>query len=169
VLSASLRCTCGATVWLTGLPGAGKTTLARALERRLRGEGRRVRILDADEDRVEGRTEEGLVYGAEDGVVRIGLAAEVLARNGIVAVVPVFAPHADSRASVRARHARSGTPYLEVHVAAPADGSVDPHEAPASPPDLRIDSHRQTLDESAGALYALLAGKGLVRGLGSEP
>ncbi|KOX37460.1 adenylylsulfate kinase, partial [Streptomyces sp. NRRL F-6492] len=42
-------CTCGATIWLTGLPSAGKTTIAYELAGRLRGEGHRVEVLDGDE------------------------------------------------------------------------------------------------------------------------
>ncbi|MEU0705743.1 adenylyl-sulfate kinase, partial [Streptomyces bacillaris] len=95
----------------------------------------------------------------------------------------VIAPFADSREAVRARHAKSATPYLEVHVATPVEvcsvrdvkglyakqaageisgltGVDDPYEAPESP-DLRIESHQQTVQESAAALHALLTERGL--------
>ncbi|MET8573623.1 adenylyl-sulfate kinase [Streptomyces sp. NPDC005012] len=179
-------CTCrpGATVWLTGLPSSGKTTLANALAGRLRAEGRRVEVLDGDE--IREFLSAGLGFSREDrhtNVQRIGLVAEVLARNGITTVVPVIAPYADSRAAVRKRHLASDTPFLEVHVATPVEvcavrdvkglyakqaageisgltGVDDPYEAPADP-DLRIESHTQSVTESAAALHALLTEKGL--------
>ncbi|MEV6161441.1 adenylyl-sulfate kinase [Streptomyces sp. NPDC052052] len=175
-------CRCGATVWLTGLPSSGKTTVARAVERGLREAGRRVEVLDGDEFRESFSS--GLGFSREDrhtNVRRIGMVAEVLARNGVIALVPVIAPYADSREAVRERHARSGTRYLEVHVATPVEvcsardvkglyakqaageisgltGVDDPYEAPESP-DLRIESHRQTVNESAAAVLELLSGR----------
>lgn len=171
----------GATLWLTGLPSSGKTTLARAVGERLRAAGRRVEILDGDE--IRAFLSAGLGFSREDrytNVQRIGLVAEVLARNGVVAVVPVIAPYADSREAVRARHARSGTRYLEIHVATPVEvcsvrdvkglyarqaagalsgltGVDDPYEAPRSP-DLRIAAHLRTVAESADAVLELLDG-----------
>jgi adenylylsulfate kinase len=87
----------GATVWLTGLPSAGKTTVARILGTRLKAEGHRVEVLDGDE--VRRFLSAGLGFSREDrntNVQRIGLVAEVLARNGVLAVVPVIAPYADT-------------------------------------------------------------------------
>ncbi|WP_176709969.1 adenylyl-sulfate kinase [Streptomyces sp. Wb2n-11] len=174
----------GATIWLTGLPSAGKTTIAYELAGRLKAEGRRVQVLDGDE--IREFLSAGLGFSREDrytNVQRIGYVAELLARNGVTALVPVIAPYADSREAVRKRHQGSDTPYLEVHVATPVEvcsvrdvkglyarqaageisgltGVDDPYEAPASP-DLRIESHRQTVQESAAALHALLTERGL--------
>ncbi|MCB5168766.1 adenylyl-sulfate kinase [Streptomyces bambusae] len=174
----------GATVWLTGLPSAGKTTIAYALAERLRAEGHRVEVLDGDE--IREFLSAGLGFTREDrhtNVQRIGFVAELLASNGVKALVPVIAPYADSREAVRERHAAAGTGYLEVHVATPVEvcserdvkglyakqaagqisgltGVDDPYEAPQSP-DLRIESHTQTVQESAASLFALLAEKGL--------
>jgi adenylylsulfate kinase len=176
--------TTGATVWLTGLPSAGKTTLAHALAEKLRAEGRRVEVLDGDE--IREFLSAGLGFTREDrhtNVTRIGYVAELLARNGVLALAPVIAPYADSREAVRKRHQAEGTAYLEVHVATPVEvcsvrdvkglyakqaageltgltGVDDPYEAPADP-DLRIESHTQSVDESAAALYALLTERGL--------
>ncbi|MFJ3928575.1 adenylyl-sulfate kinase [Streptomyces sp. NPDC090022] len=181
-------CTCcpGATVWLTGLPSAGKTTLAHALADRLRAGGRRVEVLDGDE--IRAFLSAGLGFSREDrdtNVRRIGMVAEVLARNGVLALVPAIAPYADSRAAVRGRHEASGTAYLEVHVATPVEvcsardvkglyarqaagelsgltGVDDPYEVPESP-DLRIAAHTQTVAESAERLLTLLSERGLSR------
>ncbi|MET7436705.1 adenylyl-sulfate kinase [Streptomyces sp. NPDC004082] len=176
--------TTGATVWLTGLPSAGKTTIANELAVRLRTEGHRVEVLDGDE--IREFLSSGLGFSREDrdtNVRRIGFLADLLARNGVKALVPVIAPFADSREAVRERHRASGAPYLEVHVATPVEvcsvrdvkglyakqaageisgltGVDDPYEEPASP-DLRIESHTQTVQESAAALYSLLTERGL--------
>jgi adenylylsulfate kinase len=175
---------CGATVWLTGLPSAGKTTIATALAERLRAEGHRVEVLDGDE--VRAFLSRGLGFSRADrdtNIQRIGFVAELLASNGVKVLAPVIAPYADSRAAVAARHAERGTAYLEVHVATPVEvcserdvkglyakqaageisgltGMDDPYEAPASP-DLRIEAHTQTVAESAAALHALLTERGL--------
>jgi adenylylsulfate kinase len=175
---------CGATVWLTGLPSAGKTTIALALAEQLRAEGQRVEILDGDEIRTF--LSAGLGFTPEDrdtNIQRIGFVAELLASNGVTVLAPVIAPYAASRAAVAARHAAQGTPYLEVHVATPVEvcsvrdvkglyakqaageitgltGVDDPYEAPTSP-DLRIEAHTQTAADSAAALRALLTERGL--------
>ncbi|TLQ43062.1 adenylyl-sulfate kinase [Streptomyces marianii] len=174
----------GATIWLTGLPSAGKTTIAYELASRLRGGSRRVEVLDGDE--IREFLSAGLGFSREDrhtNVQRIGFVAELLASNGVTVLVPVIAPYADSREAVRKRHGAEGTPYVEVHVATPVDvcavrdvkglyarqaageisgltGVDDPYEAPESP-DLRIESHTQTVQESAQALHALLIERGL--------
>ncbi|MFI1188896.1 adenylyl-sulfate kinase [Streptomyces californicus] len=177
-------CWPGATVWLTGLPSGGKATIAYELAERLRAEKRRVEVLDGDE--IREFLSAGLGFSREDRrthVRRIGLMAEVLARNGVLAIVPVIAPFADCREAVRERHRAAATTYLEVHVATPVEvrserdakgpyaeqtagevsgptGVDDPYEEPASP-DLRIESQSQTVRESAVALHALLAERGL--------
>ncbi|MEU5400438.1 adenylyl-sulfate kinase [Streptomyces sp. NPDC005963] len=174
----------GATIWLTGLPSAGKTTIALALAERLAAQGRRVEVLDGDE--IREFLSAGLGFSREDrhtNVQRIGFVAELLASNGVTVLVPVIAPYADSRDAVRKRHAAEGTSYVEVHVATPLDvcserdvkglyarqaagqisgltGVDDPYEVPVSP-DLRIESQHQTVQESAAALHALLTERGL--------
>jgi adenylylsulfate kinase len=175
----------GATVWLTGLPSAGKTTIAYALAEQLRGDGHRVEVLDGDE--IREFLSPGLGFTREDrhtNVQRIGFVAELLASNGVKVLVPVIAPYADSREAVRKRHQGQGTAYLEVHVATPVEvcsvrdvkglyakqaageisgltGVDDPYEIPADP-DLRIETDGRTVTDSANALRTLLAGKGLV-------
>ncbi|MFI9767857.1 adenylyl-sulfate kinase [Streptomyces sp. NPDC052415] len=176
--------TTGATVWLTGLPSAGKTTIAYELAGRLRKEGHRVEVLDGDE--IREFISAGLGFSRADrhtNVQRIGFLADLLARNGVKTLVPVIAPYADSREAVRKRHQDSGTAYLEIHVATPVEvcserdvkglyakqaageltgltGVDDPYEEPETP-DLRIESQNQTVRESAAAVYALLSERGL--------
>ncbi|MFI6103407.1 adenylyl-sulfate kinase [Streptomyces sp. NPDC051310] len=174
----------GATIWLTGLPSAGKTTIAHELAGRLRAGGHRVEVLDGDE--IREFLSAGLGFSREDrhtNVQRIGFVAELLASHGVKVLVPVIAPYADSREAVRGRHRQAGTAYVEVHVATPVEvcsvrdvkglyakqaageisgltGVDDPYEEPESP-DLRIESQNQTVQESAAAVHALLTERGL--------
>jgi adenylylsulfate kinase len=176
--------TTGATVWLTGLPSAGKTTIAHALAERLRAEGRETEVLDGDE--IREFLSAGLGFSREDrhtNVQRIGFVSELLAAHGVLVLVPVIAPYADSREAVRKRHQARGTGYVEVHVATPLDvcsdrdvkglyakqaageltgltGVDDPYEIPEDP-DLRVQTQGRTVQESAAAVYALLAERGL--------
>ncbi|MGW3078162.1 adenylyl-sulfate kinase [Kitasatospora sp. NPDC001132] len=177
-------CERGATVWLTGLPSAGKTTLAFALAERLRAEGHRVEVLDGDE--IREFLSKGLGFSREDrhtNVTRIGFVAEKLAANGVKVLAPVIAPFADSRAAVRERHAANGTEFLEVHVATPVElcaerdvkglyakqaageisgltGVDDPYEAPRDP-ELRLQTRGREVAESAAELYVFLTERGL--------
>jgi adenylylsulfate kinase len=177
----------GATIWLTGLPSAGKTTIATALAERLRADGHRAEVLDGDE--IREFLSSGLGFSREDrhtNVQRIGFVAELLASNGVKVLVPVIAPYADSRDAVRKRHEAEGTAYLEVHVATPVEvcsvrdvkglyakqaageisgltGVDDPYEAPETP-DLRIETQDSTVAKSAAALHALLVERGLADG-----
>ncbi|WP_069172002.1 adenylyl-sulfate kinase [Streptomyces griseus] len=174
----------GATVWLTGLPSAGKSTIAAAAAERMRAAGRRVEVLDGDEMRTF--LSAGLGFSRADrhtNVTRIGFVAELLASHGVLVLAPVIAPHAESRAAVRRHHESSGTPYLEVHVATPVEvcagrdvkglyarqaaggltglsGVDDPYDVPADP-DARIAAHREGVDESVGALLDLLKRRGI--------
>ena len=82
----------GATLWFTGLPSSGKSTIAYALARQLRAEGRRVQLLDGDEVRPRLSAELGFSREHRDiNVRRIGWVARLLASHGVVVLVPVIA------------------------------------------------------------------------------
>lgn len=107
----------GATVWFTGLPSAGKSTIAHALAERLAAAGVRVQVLDGDE--VRPHLSAGLGYGKEArdiNVSRIGWVARLLASHGVVVLVPVIAPYAATRQAVRTDHLAAGVPFAEVYV-----------------------------------------------------
>jgi adenylylsulfate kinase len=169
----------GVTVWLTGLPSAGKTTLARAAAEQLTAAGRDVQVLDGDEVREFLGRDLGFSRADRDtNVLRIGYVARLLALHGVTVLAPVIAPYQQARAEVRAQHEQAGIPFVEVHVAAPVEvcverdvkglyarqrageishltGVDDPYESPAAP-DLRVDTGRLTLDESTRLLVTRL-------------
>jgi adenylylsulfate kinase len=109
----------GGVVWLTGLPSAGKSTIAAALAARLDAEGRPVHVLDGDEVRAE--LGAGLGYSRADrneNVRRIGYVAALLAQHGVMAVCPVVSPYRAARDSVRER---VGDGFVEVYVSTPVE------------------------------------------------
>jgi bifunctional enzyme CysN/CysC len=147
----------GATVWLTGLSGSGKSTVAMAVERSLVATGRPAYVLDGDNLRLGLNGDLG--FSAADraeNVRRVGHVARLLADAGVVALVPLISPYRADRDLVRGLHAEAGLPFVEVFVDTPIElceqrdpkglyararageitgftGIDDPYEAPASP------------------------------------
>jgi len=106
----------GITAWFTGLSGAGKTTIARAVCARLLARGIRVELLDADELRKHLNRDLGFSKEDRDeNIRRIGFAAHLLTRQGVAAVVAAISPYRAVREEVR----RSIGSFLEVYVNAP--------------------------------------------------
>ena len=167
----------GVTVWLTGLPSAGKTTIARALEKKLIDEGHRVEVLDGDVVRTH--LTKDLGFSREDrdeNVRRIGFVADLLSRNGVVVICPVIAPYRSMRDEVREMH---GDRFVEVYVSTPLDecaerdvkglyakqkagelsgltGVDDPYEPPLNP-EVVVPTHEQTLEESVETVWRALS------------
>ena len=168
--------TSGATIWLTGLPSAGKTTLARALEKRFLEAGQRVEVLDGDVVRTYLTKDLGFTpEDRRENVRRIGFVADLLSRNGVVVLCPVIAPYRDSRDEVRELH---GDRFIEVHVATSVDecskrdvkglyakqqagelagltGVDDPYEPPLNP-EIVVQTEGRTLDETVENLWQAL-------------
>src|SRR4051812_48990411 len=106
----------GFTLWFTGLPCAGKTTLARAIEKNLRVAGRRVEIIDGDALRKDLSLE--LSFSRKDraaNVSRAAFIASALTRNGVATLVSLVSPYRDTRALAR----RKIDPFIEVYVRCP--------------------------------------------------
>jgi len=110
----------GATVWFTGLPASGKSTLAVELEALLIGAGRPALRLDGDNLRHGLNGDLG--FSAEDraeNVRRTAHAAALLAEAGVVALTALVSPYRSDRATARAVHEAAGVPFLEVWVSTP--------------------------------------------------
>jgi adenylyl-sulfate kinase len=115
----------GATVWFTGLPGAGKTTIATAVEARLIDAGRSAYRLDGDNLRHGLCSDLGFSkHDRETNVGRVGEIARLFADAGTVALVALVSPYTDCREKVRAQHERDGLRFLEVFVNTPAEECV---------------------------------------------
>jgi bifunctional enzyme CysN/CysC len=147
----------GATVWLTGLSGSGKSTVAAAVERLLVEEGRPAYVLDGDNVRHGLNGDLGFSAADRDeNVRRVSEVARLFADAGVIALVPLISPYRAGRDRARAAHAAAGLPFLEVFVDTPIElceqrdpkglyakarageitgftGIDDPYEAPAEP------------------------------------
>ena len=156
----------GFVVWLTGLSGAGKSTIAEALAPELLAAGKRVEVLDGDIVRTH--LSEGLGFSREDrdlNVARIAFVAHLLARNGVAVIVSAVSPYKSTRNAARATIGD----FVEVHVAPPLEecvrrdtkglykkalageiqqftGVSDPYEAPDDP-EITLDT--STIDVRA--------------------
>ncbi|XWK86998.1 MAG: adenylyl-sulfate kinase [Phormidium sp.] len=143
----------GVTVWFTGLSGAGKTTISKAVEQELRSQGYLVEILDGDI--VRQNLTKGLGFSKEDrdeNIRRIGFVAHLLTRNGVIVLVSAISPYQEIRQEVKAKIGD----FIEVFVNAPLEvcekrdikglykkarsgeikhftGIDDPYEAPSAP------------------------------------
>jgi adenylylsulfate kinase len=169
----------GATLWFTGLPSAGKSTIAHAVADDLRTAGLRVQVLDGDEVRPYLSAELGFSREARDiNVRRIGYVARLLAGHGVIVLVPVIAPYVDARTAVRTDHQAHDVPFAEVFVSTSLElaesrdvkglyararrgelsgmtGVDDPYERPTSA-ELVIDTGRVDLATSVELSKALL-------------
>jgi sulfate adenylyltransferase/3'-phosphoadenosine 5'-phosphosulfate synthase len=157
----------GLVIWLTGLSGAGKSTIAIRLEQELRVLGRNVTVLDGDEVRTH--LSKGLGFSKEDrdtNIRRIGYVAGLVAGHEGVAITAAISPYREVRDEVRA-----ATPgFVEVYVRCTLEelvrrdtkglyekalrgeianftGVSDPYEAPLNP-EITVDSAQETVEES---------------------
>ncbi|UTD27486.1 adenylyl-sulfate kinase [Bradyrhizobium sp. WD16] len=113
----------GAVVWFTGLPGAGKSTLAQALERKLFSRGGAPVLLDGDTLRAGLNGDLGFTpKDRAENIRRLAEIATHLARNGHIAIVAAVSPAAEDRANARRI---AGELFREIYVATPADVCED--------------------------------------------
>jgi adenylyl-sulfate kinase len=112
----------GATVWFTGLPASGKSTLAGRLERRLVETGRPAYLLDGDNLRHGLNGDLGFTArDRAENVRRTGEVARMFADAGLVALVSLVSPCADDRRRARTVHEKAGLKFIEVWVDTPLE------------------------------------------------
>lgn len=158
----------GFVLWLTGLPAAGKTTLARSVAEALRARGlTRLEVLDGDIIRTN--LSQGLGFSKADretNILRIGFVCRLLARNDVIVIVAAIAPYRELRERVRKEIGR----YVEVYVKCPLEvliqrdpkglyrralaGSLSeftgvsaPYEEPVQP-EITVETDRESVEAS---------------------
>jgi bifunctional enzyme CysN/CysC len=177
-VTAAERAHRGATVWLTGLSGSGKSTVAVALERLLVTAGRPAYRLDGDNLRHGLNADLGFTAADRDeNVRRAGEVARLFADAGIIALVPLISPYRVGRERARSVHDATDLPFVEVFVDTPIEqceqrdpkglyararageisgmtGVDAPYEAPVAPE--LVASHNASLEAAATAVLGLL-------------
>jgi bifunctional enzyme CysN/CysC len=177
----------GATVWLTGLSGSGKSTVASALTVLLTERG--VLTYTLDGDNLRHGLNGDLGFSAEDrteNVRRVGEVARLFADAGVVAIVPLISPYRAGRDHARAMHAAAGLPFFEVFVDTPIEvcatrdpkglyakarageitgftGVDDPYEPPLAP-ELMIPGGTASPGEAAREIALMLESTGVIPG-----
>ena len=165
----------GFTLWFTGLPCSGKSTLAKRVEEILLERGMNVEVLDGDE--VRKNLTKGLGYSKEDrdtNIRRIGWVCKLLSRNGAVAIAAAISPYVEIRNEIRASVDR----FVEVYVKAQLESLIerdvkgmykkaiageiknftgvdDPYEPPEKP-EVIVDTDRETVEESTDKIIRTL-------------
>ena len=174
----------GFTLWFTGLPCSGKSTLARKVEDTLLERGVNVEVLDGDE--VRENLSKGLGFSKEDrdtNIRRIGFVANLLTRNGVPVMTAAISPYKAIREECRALIGPEN--FVEVHVHAPLEvlierdtkglykkalageikeftGVSDPYEEPESP-DVKVHTHEESVEESLEKIWQHLKERGFVK------
>lgn len=178
----------GATLWMTGCSGAGKTTIATALEDRLVKEyGKHVYRLDGDNLRTG--LNRDLTFSEADraeSVRRTGEIATLFADAGVITLVGLISPYRGDRDAVRKRHEEQGIPFYEIFLDVPVDelkkrdpkgqyarvesGELkhftcidDPYEEPLRP-EITLKTHELAIEESADMLFRMLERDGILEG-----
>jgi adenylylsulfate kinase len=175
----------GASLWLTGLSASGKSTVAMALEKLLLSRGKHAYCLDGDN--IRHGLNKNLGFSAEDraeNIRRIGEVTKLFADSGMIAINSFISPYRVDRDQARAAHDESKIPFFEIFVHCPLEeaekrdpkglykkarageikgftGIDDPYEEPESP-ELVLNTHEQSVEESALALMKMLEDHGIV-------
>ncbi len=175
----------GVTVWMTGLPSSGKSTIAVAVEQMLIDRGKHVYRLDGDNDRHG--LNKNLGFSAEDraeNIRRIGEVAKLFADAGLIAITSFISPYRADRDLARRLHEADDLPFLEVFVDAPLEvaedrdpkglykkarageikgftGVDDPYEAPTRA-ELHLRTDQLSVEESAQKVLDLLEARSIL-------
>lgn len=162
----------GVTLWFTGLSGAGKTTISKAVAERLKAQDYKLEVLDGDI--VRQNLTKGLGFSKEDrdeNIRRIGFVAHILTRNDVIVIVSAISPYRKIREEVRQKIGN----FVEIFVNAPLEvceerdvkglyqkarsgeikgftGIDDPYESPLNP-DIECRTDREELEESVTKVF----------------
>jgi adenylylsulfate kinase len=175
----------GCTLWMTGLSGSGKSTVAVALEQVLLQQGKHAYRLDGDNIRMG--LNKNLGFSPEDrdeNIRRIGEVTKLFADAGIISITSFISPYKQARDMVRKLHDDAGIPFLEVHVDCSLEKAEErdpkglykkarageikgftgidaPFEAPEKA-EITIKTHELSIEESVQALLDALEERGLI-------
>ncbi len=178
----------GATLWMTGCSGAGKTTIATALEDQLvKYYGKHVYRLDGDNLRTGLNRDLG--FSAADraeSVRRTGELATLFADAGVITLVGLISPYAEDRDAVRKRHEEQNIPFYEVFLDVPVDElkkrdpkgqyarvesgelkhftCIDDRYDPPVKPEITLKTHQLAIEESVNILLRRLERDGILMG-----
>ena len=176
----------GFTVWLTGLSGAGKTTVAQSIVNELKASDVNIELLDGDEVRTN--LSKGLGFSKEDrdtNIRRIGYVSRLLSRNGVGVIASAISPYREVRDEVRESITSDGSEFIEVYVQCPIEvlverdvkglykkalageiseftGVSDPYEEPLNP-ELIVKTDSESIEESANRIIVALEARGLLK------
>lgn len=163
-------------IWLTGLSGSGKTTIAKALAPKLKGLGFKTELLDGDVVRNELSPDLGFTKeDRERHARRVVYLCKLLSRNGIISIVSLISPYREFRAYAR-REIGVNNNFIEVYVKCSLESCIkrdpkglykkalageikdltglqDPYEEPQNP-ELVIDTEKESLDESVNKILS---------------
>ncbi|WP_439032200.1 adenylyl-sulfate kinase [Gordonia terrae] len=177
----------GATVWLTGLPASGKSTVAVALERAVVSRGRVAYLLDGDNIRHGISDDLGFSAGDRaENIRRVGHVARLFADAGVIAIASMVSPLHSDREIARELHRAADLDFIEVHVSTPVTecerrdpkglyerarrgelrgltGIDAPYESPERP-DLRFDTTGADIDRLASLVLGALMDRGIMDG-----
>ena len=171
----------GATLWFTGLPSSGKSTLAREVYQRLHDSGCAVELLDGSGVRESLSRDLGFSReDREENVRRIGFVAKLLSRNGVIAICAAVSPYRSTRDEVRG----NTTNFVEVYVECPVEvaeardadgmyararrgelpdftGVTGPYESPLAP-EVHVNTATESLDQGAWKVIRTLEILGII-------
>ncbi|MBN2374493.1 adenylyl-sulfate kinase [bacterium] len=171
----------GFTLWFTGIPGSGKTTLAEMAMNEIHDRGVKAELLDGDV--IELNLNKGLGYSKDDiitGIKRVGFVCHLLSRNGVVAIASATSPYREARDENR----RMIGSFVEVFVKCPpetcakrcskdvnkgphdtgkkgCDGGTGPYEEPLNP-DVIVETDRETREDGLARIIKKLEAMGYI-------
>ncbi|MBV8431457.1 MAG: adenylyl-sulfate kinase [Solirubrobacterales bacterium] len=178
----------GATVWLTGLPAAGKTTIGDAVAEGLDERGYATYRLDGDVLRRTLSSDLGFdAASRQENIRRAATVAGILAEAGVLVIVSLISPYRSARDQARELHARAELPFLEVYLDTPLaecerrdprglyaqarrgeitgfTGVDDPYDPPQSP-EVTLHTEVQSIAEAAGTVLKVVLALDLARAL----